>query len=215
MKGAGPVSKAGSGDLDWGRKSPPLTAEFDGSSLPITQRSRRMSRCVIRQHSYDDEIKNAAEATTESTPALGLPAPMPRRASAYDVFAPRPGGDTLGDPANTLGASRHVRRASFRALPPEDPPPVDNDEEERKMRRRGSHLATDIASLRALPTTPWSAAALEDLEAPRRQQSVDGEAIKIVIHDVDSNSAVTASKRRVLLRRDPADKAHRSKLNFL
>lgn len=67
----------------------------------------------------------------------------------------------------------------------------------------------DIATLRALPSTPWSAAALEDLEAPRRQQSVDGEAIKIVIHDVDSGP-VTASKRRVILRRDPADKAHRS-----
>lgn len=43
---------------------------------------------------------------------------------------------------------------------------------------------------------------------PTRQQSVDGEAIRIVIHDVDGAGA---ARRRVLLRRDPADKAHRSK----
>lgn len=54
------------------------------------------------------------------------------------------------------------------------------------------------------------APALEDLEAPRRQTSLDGEAIKIVIHDVDSGPIV-ASKRRVVLHRDPGDKAHRSK----
>lgn len=72
----------------------------------------------------------------------------------------------------------------------------------------------DIAALRALPPTPWSAAALEELEAPRRQASVDGEAIKIVIHDVDSGLPITAAKRRVVLRRDPADKAHRSKFNI-
>lgn len=50
---------------------------------------------------------------------------------------------------------------------------------------------------------------MEDLEAPRRQTSMDGEAIKIVIHDVDSGP-ICASKRRVVLRRDPTDKAHRS-----
>lgn len=55
--------------------------------------------------------------------------------------------------------------------------------------------------------------ALEDLEAPRRQTSLDGEAIKIIIHDVDSGPFL-ASKRRVTLRRDPTDKAHRSKLNL-
>lgn len=54
--------------------------------------------------------------------------------------------------------------------------------------------------------------ALEDLEAPRRQTSLDGEAIKIIIHDVDSGPFL-ASKRRVTLRSDPTDKAHRSKSN--
>lgn len=76
----------------------------------------------------------------------------------------------------------------------------------------------DIAALRdrgAIPTqlaiSPYQGPALEDLEAPRRQTSMDGEAIKIVIHDVDSGP-ICASKRRVILRKDPTDKAHRSKL---
>lgn len=57
---------------------------------------------------------------------------------------------------------------------------------------------------------PYQGPALQDLEAPKRQTSLDGEAIKIVIHDVDSGQ-VTAAKRRVILRRDPNEKAHRSK----
>lgn len=65
-----------------------------------------------------------------------------------------------------------------------------------------------------LNPTPYHAPALEDLEAPRRQTSLDGEAIKIVIHDVDSGP-ICASKRRVVLRRDPTDKAHRSKYRNL
>ena len=60
------------------------------------------------------------------------------------------------------------------------------------------------------PVNPYQGPALEDLEAPKRQTSLDGEAIKIVIHDVDSGPSC-ASKRRVILRRDPSDKAHRSK----
>jgi hypothetical protein len=55
---------------------------------------------------------------------------------------------------------------------------------------------------------------LEDLEAPKRQTSLDGEAIKIVIHDVDSGQLTTASKRRIILRRDPNEKAHRSIQEF-
>lgn len=62
--------------------------------------------------------------------------------------------------------------------------------------------------------TPRPTPALEDLEAaPRRQGSVDAEAIRIVIHDVDSGPAAAAQKR-VILRRDPSDKAHRSKTFF-
>ena len=61
------------------------------------------------------------------------------------------------------------------------------------------------------PNVPtYQCPALEDLEAPKRQTSLDGEAIKIVIHDVDSGP-LCAAKRRVILRRDPMDKAHRSR----
>ncbi|KAK9739458.1 hypothetical protein QE152_g9044 [Popillia japonica] len=74
----------------------------------------------------------------------------------------------------------------------------------------------DIAALRtaaAVVPRPTATPALEDLEpAPRRQASVDAEAIRIVIHDVDSAPAASA-QRRIILRRDPTDKAHRSKLN--
>lgn len=60
-----------------------------------------------------------------------------------------------------------------------------------------------------LTTLQFQPPALEDLEAPKRQTSLDGEAIKIIIHDVDSGPFL-ASKRRVTLRKDPTDKAHRS-----
>lgn len=69
---------------------------------------------------------------------------------------------------------------------------------------------TNTNQLTALPFQP---PALEDLEAPRRQTSLDGEAIKIIIHDVDSGPFF-AAKRRVTLRKDPTDKAHRSKLIY-
>lgn len=65
----------------------------------------------------------------------------------------------------------------------------------------GNQLTTLVA--------PFQPPALEDLEAPRRQTSLDGEAIRIIIHDVDSGP-IFSSKRRVTLRRDPTDKAHRS-----
>lgn len=58
-------------------------------------------------------------------------------------------------------------------------------------------------------TLSVSGPALEDLEAPKRQASLDGEAIKIVIHDFDSGPQC-ATKRRIVIRRDPNDKGHRS-----
>lgn len=54
---------------------------------------------------------------------------------------------------------------------------------------------------------------MEDLEAPKRQASLDGEAIKIVIHDFDSGPQC-ATKRRIVIRRDPNDKGHRSEYNI-
>ncbi|CAD7081981.1 unnamed protein product [Hermetia illucens] len=257
LKGA----KSPGGESDWrkpGRSiapsrssSPPRRGEFDGGPPPGAARmgSRRGSR-IARQHSYDDDMKGSGTTTTvgggQNELGLGIPA-MPRRKSAYDVFAP---GILQQAAANAAQASgRPVpptdalptmlppgsRRPSFRVPHPaedivqkDDSPspdkgsPVLTVDEDRRMRRRGSQLP-DIAALRdrgALPATqlnpvPPPIAAftgpnLEDLEAPRRQTSMDGEAIKIVIHDVDSGP-ICASKRKVILRRDPTDKAHRTR----
>lgn len=63
---------------------------------------------------------------------------------------------------------------------------------------RGSDSSSDSAAASAAATAAAAAAA--------RQMSVDAEAIKIVIHDVDDNTP-----RRVSLRRDPNDKGHRCK----
>ncbi|XP_066260247.1 regulating synaptic membrane exocytosis protein 2 isoform X2 [Euwallacea similis] len=211
-------------DSDWTRgggrsragsraNSPPKTSDI----LPAAPRSRRASR-VARQHSYDDEVKatllpGGGGGGQGSEGGLGLPAPMPRRASAYDVFSV-PGLSTVTQPTNT------GRRASFRVPPqePSSPPSPDTaptlalaaPEDDRRNRRRGSHLP-DIGGLRAVvPARPTPA--LEDLEAtPRRQASVDAEAIRIVIHDVDSGSSASAAQKRVVLRRDPSDKAHRTR----
>lgn len=70
-----------------------------------------------------------------------------------------------------------------------------------------------LSSATLNPINPYQGPALEDLEAPKRQTSLDGEAIKIVIHDVDSGP-LCASKRRVILKRDPTDKAHRSECSL-
>ncbi|KAJ6638210.1 hypothetical protein Bhyg_10943, partial [Pseudolycoriella hygida] len=221
---------------EWGRgrstapsrsSSPPRRGDFD--IPPIRIGSRRQSR-VGRQHSYDDEIKIAGPGGGSQTDlGLGIPS-IPRRASAYDVFAPGILAAAAQAAAQSSVGGPPSRRASFRIPPSDDMPQNDNSpspdngspvlmvEEDRRMRRRGSQLP-DIAALRdrgALPTsinipmnpTQFQQPNLEDLEAPRRQQSMDGEAIKIVIHDVDSGS-ICASKRRVVLRRDPTDKAHR------
>ncbi|CAG9833856.1 unnamed protein product [Diabrotica balteata] len=216
LKGTG----AKTPDPDWTRNrsgrsaacsrqnSPPREIPAVG---PVAPRSRRASR-VARQHSYDDEVKNSIAPGVTADNGLALPAPMPRRASAYDVFSV-PGLSTV----TTAPTAGMTRRASFRIAPPQDPgsPPSPDGppacliapEEDRRTARRGSRLP-DIAGLR--PMAPRPTPALEDLEAaPRRQQSVDAEAIRIVIHDVDSGTSAAAQKR-VVLRRDPSDKAHRN-----
>ncbi|XP_044762020.1 regulating synaptic membrane exocytosis protein 1 isoform X2 [Coccinella septempunctata] len=211
-------------DTDWtrGRGAGRSTANSRANSppreqtttvLPPTQRSRRGSR-VARQRSYDEEVKNSI-APGNAEPGLGLPPPMPRRASAYDVYAvPGLNATPIVPPSG--------RRASFRvAAPPEptSPPSPDSGpsiaaltispEEDRRTRRRGSQLP-DIAGLRNIPA-PRPAPPLEEIETtPRRQASVDAEAIRIIIHDVDSGGGSSA-KKRVILRRDPSDKAHRTR----
>ncbi|XP_018353943.1 PREDICTED: regulating synaptic membrane exocytosis protein 1 isoform X2 [Trachymyrmex septentrionalis] len=226
---------------------------------------RRKSR-VTRQRSYDDEIKTAttmaaggAQPTHPDT-GLGLPVQLPRRASAYDVYAV-PGSSGLNAMAIAAAQQRasisaqgtrepeeRARRSSFRAVKPVMPydaaddekmikldsssapavvPPVSQPvlvpDEERRNRRRGSQLP-DINAIRALtsaqpgavkggPAAVVSRVAAEERELPRQGSLVDGEGIKIVIHDVDSDPAPRINaKRRVKLRRDPVtDKGHRTR----
>lgn len=129
--------------------SPPRRTEFGGSS-------RRGSRAMARQHSYDDDLKPGASVQSAANPDLGLgiPSPMPRRASAYDVFAP----GVLNQVAQSAAAAGSTssgpmpRRSSFRVPPPDDSPtkdgspcsdvgsPVLTVAEEPRTRRRGSQL---------------------------------------------------------------------------
>ncbi|XP_018053303.1 PREDICTED: regulating synaptic membrane exocytosis protein 1 [Atta colombica] len=225
---------------------------------------RRKSR-VTRQRSYDDEIKTAATMATGGVQpthpdtGLGLPVQLPRRASAYDVYAV-PGSSSLNAMAIAAAQQRasisaqgtrepeeRSRRSSFRAVKPVMPydaaddekmikldsssapavPPVSQPvlvpDEERRNRRRGSQLP-DINAIRALtsaqpgtvkggPAAVVSRVAAEERELPRQGSLVDGEGIKIVIHDVDSDPAPRMNaKRRVKLRRDPVtDKGHRTR----
>uniref|UniRef100_A0A1I8P2R3 Regulating synaptic membrane exocytosis protein 2 n=1 Tax=Stomoxys calcitrans TaxID=35570 RepID=A0A1I8P2R3_STOCA len=250
-------NKTPGGDGDWRKgghsmapsrsNSPPRQDEI-GFGPPLSRMASRRGSRVARQHSYDDEATAASAAGVGvaglgADAGLGIPA-MPRRKSAYDVFAPgvlqaaaqsaqRVPGDNSIAPQIALPGSR---RPSFRVPHPsedlnndESPSPdkgspVLTVEDDRRMRRRGSQLP-DLAALQsrgALPgvTVPQTAIPppiasftgpnLEDLEAPRRQTSMDGEAIKIVIHDVDSGP-ICSSKRRIILRRDPSDIAHRTR----
>lgn len=81
-------SKTPCGDNDWRTNrsvapsrsnSPPRMGELEASRVG----SRRQSIRMPRQHSYDDDMKNAAIVSNTNTPptelGLGLPAPMPRR----------------------------------------------------------------------------------------------------------------------------------------
>ncbi|XP_018795350.1 PREDICTED: regulating synaptic membrane exocytosis protein 1 [Bactrocera latifrons] len=234
--------------------SPPRQSDLDQQlpfGAPLSRMASRRGSRVARQHSYDDDMNTGglgaaaagALGMTGGDPGLGIPA-MPRRKSAYDVFAPNllqsaaPATTQLqrspGDGMSPQIALPGSRRPSFRVPHPSED--LQNDEspspdkgspvltvdEDRRIRRRGSQLP-DLAALQqrgALPTNlpatipppiaSFTGPNLEDLEAPRRQTSMDGEAIKIVIHDVDSGP-ICSSKRRIVLRRDPTDKAHRTR----
>ncbi|XP_066589464.1 regulating synaptic membrane exocytosis protein 1 isoform X2 [Prorops nasuta] len=127
------------------------------------------------------------------------------------------------------------RRSSFRNVKPMAPYEVDDKlvthdaptssaaglvpDEERRTKRRGSQLP-DINAIRAGVAAnvssggSASATAVDDRDLLARQGSLaDGEGIKIVIHDVDSERVPRVnSKRRVFLRKDPAfDKGHRTR----
>lgn len=139
--------------------SPPRRSDFDGP--PPRGGSRRSSRCMARQHSYDDDIKSAANADGAANPGdlgLGIPSPMPRRASAYDVFAPgvlaQVAQSAAASSASAAGGGGPMpRRSSFRVPPPSDDSPTKDGSpssdmgspvltvaEEPRTRRRGSQL---------------------------------------------------------------------------
>ncbi|KAK0086079.1 hypothetical protein PV325_003904 [Microctonus aethiopoides] len=91
---------------------------------------RRKSR-VTRQHSYDDEIKSGGGGNGNGQPGhpdtgLGLPVQLPRRASAYDVFA-TPGSGGL----NAMAIAAAQQRTSISAQGSREP-------EERSPGRRQS-----------------------------------------------------------------------------
>ncbi|XP_055909308.1 regulating synaptic membrane exocytosis protein 1 isoform X1 [Eupeodes corollae] len=259
LKGA----KTPGGDGDWrkgGRSvapsrssSPPRQGDMEVAlGPPMTRMASRRGSRIARQHSYDDDMKDGlvggaigAGGVGGADLGLGLPASMPRRKSAYDVFAPgilQAAAQSALARSPAEGVTPHIaqpgsRRPSFRVphpsemdIPTNDDSPSSPDkgsptlgiDDDRRMRRRGSQLP-DLAALRDRGALPPSLAAaipppmasftgpnLEDLEAPRRQTSMDGEAIKIVIHDVDSGP-ICSSKRRIVLRKDPTDKAHRTR----
>nr|CAD7430077.1 unnamed protein product [Timema monikensis] len=237
-------------------EQPPEDPEEEEEWRRRRGRTRRKSR-VQKQHSYDDDLKNDGSAPSSGGDVgLGLPVQLPRRASAYDVYATRDGGGGGGGGGlNAMAMAAAVasvrsqqeanpepnpgRRPSFRAGKPpglydfdnnnqDDPKglqsplspegaPVLMVDDDRRTRRRGSQLPAlphplpVISAVAPVPRPPLH----DGGDSVRRQASVaDGEAIKIVIHDVDSEANLGArpgSKRRVVLRRDPGDKGHRTR----
>ncbi|XP_049874098.1 regulating synaptic membrane exocytosis protein 1 isoform X2 [Pectinophora gossypiella] len=182
-----------------------------GSATPAEVGSRRPSTVapVRRRSVRSPRQRSVDEDKAGQQAALNAPPPMSRRSSAVDV----------------VGGSQS-RRGSYRAPDESEsaPPSIAglSVDEDRPIRRRGSQLP-DIAALQqrtgalsamaALTSrgsdhsdTQASAAASAAAAAAARQMSVDAEAIKIVIHDVDDRTP-----RRVSLRRDPNDKGHRSR----
>ncbi|CAG9087799.1 unnamed protein product [Plutella xylostella] len=186
--------------LKGGGSKTPEAGESRRPSAAVVSPVRRRSMRMPRQRSCDEDKPDAP-------PAAGLGAPaISRRASAVDVLGGGGGGS---------------RRPSYRA--PDDAADAAPQiaglsvDEDRPIRRRGSQLP-DIAALQQRTSALGAMSGL----APRgsdassepsaasiaaaRQMSVDAEAIKIVIHDVDDRNP-----RRVTLRRDPNDKGHRSR----
>ncbi|XP_050526479.1 regulating synaptic membrane exocytosis protein 1 isoform X2 [Daktulosphaira vitifoliae] len=206
------------------------------------QRVRRKSR-VQKQHSYDDDIKTGTgqgiQGAVSNLTADGQ-AQLPRRASAYDVYQNRL--DQASSPANRRSSFRtQPDDDSGNNLQSLKDPSQNICDEDWRPRRRGSQLP-DISGLRSAadsrnggrnsfsgrcntdglqqqPQQPQPPTATiqeqEQNDTIRRQTSVAGEDIKIVIHDVDFDPNVmgvrSGSKRKVILKRDMTDKAHRTR----
>ncbi|KOC69229.1 hypothetical protein WH47_11014 [Habropoda laboriosa] len=130
----------------------PLGVDEEEERQRWTRRSSTV-RCksrMTRQRSYDDEMKNVAAMSGGSgqhalpEPGLGLPVQLPRRASAYDVYAAP--GVVGGLNAMTIAAAQQRasisaqggrkpeerpsgRRSSFRAVKPVMPYEVGAEDE--------------------------------------------------------------------------------------
>ncbi|XP_072947554.1 uncharacterized protein Fife isoform X2 [Epargyreus clarus] len=182
-----------------GSVTPAAESRRPSAAAPARRRSVRAP--APRQRSCDEDQPPGSPA--HQPLAAPGPPPMSRRASAVDVVA---------------GATS--RRGSYRTdTDVVDPTPQISGlsvDEDRPIRRRGSQLP-DIAALQQRTGALSAMAALASrgsdesassaaAAAAARQMSVDAEAIKIVIHDVDDRTP-----RRVALRRDPNDKGHRSR----
>ncbi|XP_059468739.1 regulating synaptic membrane exocytosis protein 1-like isoform X2 [Neocloeon triangulifer] len=200
------------------------------------QSPRRRSRAMQRQRSYDDE-----DQTLSAQPQYELSrrasaydvyqtAGMAKMVEAGDSG----GGRRPSFRVSSTNGTTESGKSGF------DSSPSDNRRfQQDEMSggglgveddgRRGRRRSSAIEGMRALPATPAagerrvSAVPSRIMGGPevdsagepiRRQASVTaGEDIKIVIHDVDSEAAMSrpGTKRRVMLRRDPSDKAHRTR----
>ncbi|KFB51913.1 AGAP003604-PA-like protein [Anopheles sinensis] len=224
-------------DMDWRKghsaapsrsSSPPGRKDSELGAPRVI--SRRPSTKMSRQRSYDDEFKTMSSDTNLAEAGLNLPPPMPRRKSAYDVYAPGVLVNAMQSVKLAPDDSEKIstsRRSSMKIM--NDGSEFGGDshtvadmkaaglivDDDRRHKRRGSQLP-DISALKdktaqnSANISVYQCPALEDLEAPKRQTSLDGEGIKIVIHDADAGP-LCAAKRSVTLRRDPSDKAHRTR----
>ncbi|XP_065348857.1 regulating synaptic membrane exocytosis protein 1 isoform X3 [Cloeon dipterum] len=205
------------------------------------QSPRRRSRVMQRQHSYDDEDQTlSAQPQFElsrraSAYDVYQTAGMAKMVDSNDTgrrqsFRVPTNGTADAGRGGYDGSASDSRRFQQEELPG-GLMAVDDDA------RRGRRRSSAIEGMRALPATPASGERrvsavpsrimivgggggggggqeVDSGEPVRRQASVTaGEDIKIVIHDVDSEAAMSrpGTKRRVVLRRDPSDKAHRTR----
>ncbi|XP_050429607.1 regulating synaptic membrane exocytosis protein 1 isoform X2 [Adelges cooleyi] len=209
------------------------------------QRVRRKSRVQKQHSYDDDIKSGTGQGpqgVTSNLTADLQAAQLPRRASAYDVYQNRLDQGSLPSsrrssfrvqPDDDGGSSVQQQKELPQTLCDEDWRP----------RRRGSQLP-DISGLRSAVESrsggrnSFSGRSVADgqqtqqqsqqVQQPvtvsqeqdqndtmRRQTSVAGEDIKIVIHDVDFDpnmmGARSGSKRKVILKRDLTDKAHRTR----
>ncbi|KAK1136534.1 hypothetical protein K0M31_001085 [Melipona bicolor] len=127
----------------------PLNADEEEERRRHVRRPSSTVRRMTRQRSYDDEMKSVAAMSggggqhAHPEPGLGLPVQLPRRASAYDVYA-TPGAGGLNAMAIAAAQQRAsisaqggrkpeerptVRRSSFRAVKPVMPYEVGAEDE--------------------------------------------------------------------------------------